>query len=148
MTDMQAAIGVEQLKKLPGFINKRKNTFKALYKGLKVYEDKLMLPLWDKEADPSWFCLPITVRPSAKFRREELTAFLENSGIQTRLIFAGNILRQPAFRNIKCRIAGSLKNTDTVMNDSFFIGVYPGIGPKEINYMIRQFYLFFKGREK
>jgi CDP-6-deoxy-D-xylo-4-hexulose-3-dehydrase len=146
-TDMQAAIGVEQLKKLPGFIDRRKKNFLMLYNGLKAYEHSLILPAWEKEADPAWFCFPITVKSGAGFRREELTLFLEKSGIQTRLIFAGNILRQPAFMNIKHRVAGKLDNTDMVMKNSFFIGVYPGIVAREIGYIIRQFDAFFKERK-
>lgn len=146
-TDMQAAVGVEQLKKLPGFIKKRKDNFLSLYEGLKPYELNLILPERKKLTDPAWFCFPITVRPDAGFERERLTSFLENSGIQTRLIFAGNILRQPAFMNIKHRIFGGLANTDLVMKNSFFIGLYPGIGPQETAYIIRQFGLFFKERK-
>jgi CDP-6-deoxy-D-xylo-4-hexulose-3-dehydrase len=145
MTDMQAAIGTVQLKKLPSFIRKRIKNFSSLYEGLKAYEDKLILPVWEKNSLPSWFCLPLTVRDGAGFKRDNLTGFLENSGIQTRLIFAGNILRQPAFEKIKCRVAGSLENTDIVMNNSFFIGVYPGIGGKEIKYILGCFDKFMKG---
>ncbi len=146
-TDMQAAIGVEQLKKLPGFVAKRKKNFRMLYNGLKAYERYLISPSWEKETDPAWFCFPITVRAGAGFKREELTLFLEKSGIQTRLIFAGNILRQPAFLNIRHRVAGKPDNTDMVMKNSFFIGVYPGIGEKEIGYIIKQFDAFFKERK-
>ncbi len=144
MTDMQAAIGVEQLKKLPNFIQKRKSNFSRLYAGLKVYEDRLVLPSWQKKANPSWFCFPVTVRENAGFKREELTMFLEKSGIQTRLIFAGNILRQPAFLDIKCRISGNLVNTDKIMNNSFFVGVYPGIDKEDIKYVINRFTAFFR----
>ena len=146
MTDLQAAIGVEQLKKLPGFIKKRKQNFLRLYNGLKIYEDDLILPKWSTDSDPSWFCFPLTVRNGVNFKREDLTLFLEKSGIQTRLLFAGNILRQPAFEKIDCRVSGSLKNTDIVMNNSFFIGVYPGIGEEEVSYIIKQFGLFFRSR--
>ncbi len=146
-TDMQAAIGVEQLKKLAGFIDRRKKNFSILYNGLKIHRHSLILPTWEKEADPAWFCFPITVREGAGFKREELTLFLEKSGIQTRLIFAGNILRQPAFMNIRYRVAGKLDNTDMVMKNSFFIGVYPGIGAREIDHIIRQFDTFFKERK-
>ena len=146
-TDMQAAIGVAQLKKLPDFIDRRKDNFAILYNGLKAYGKSLILPTWEKEADPAWFCFPITVREGAGFKREELTLFLEKSGIQTRLIFAGNILRQPAFMNIKHRVVGGLFNTDIVMKNSFFIGVYPGIADKEMNYIIKKFDIFFKERQ-
>jgi CDP-6-deoxy-D-xylo-4-hexulose-3-dehydrase len=148
LTDMQAAVGIEQLKKLPGFIAKRKENFKILRLGLERYKKELILPLWHKEADPSWFCFPITVKKDAGFSRGELISFLEKSRIQTRLIFAGNVLRQPAFCGIKCRVAGSLKNTDTVMNDSFFIGVYPGLGPEDMEYILKRFRVFFKGKKE
>lgn len=144
LTDMQAAVGFEQLKKLPEFIKKRQNNFKALFNGLKKYEDFLILPKWEKGAEPSWFCFPITIREKAGFARQDLISFLEKAGIQTRLIFAGNILRQPAFQDIKCRVAGGLRNTDMIMNNSFFIGIYPKLGPKEMNYILRQFAQFFK----
>lgn len=145
-TDMQAAIGVEQLKKLPGFIARRKKNFLSIYNGLKPYRRGLILPSWEKEADPAWFCFPLTVTEGAGFKREELTLFLEKAGIQTRLIFAGNALRQPAFMNIKRRIVGRLDNTDKIMRDSFFIGVYPGIKERECEYIIKQFNAFFKER--
>lgn len=146
-TDMQAAIGVEQLKKLPRFIERRKNNFSMLYKGLKNHEHSLILPVWEKLADPAWFCFPVTVKENTGFRREELTLFLEKSGIQTRLIFAGNILRQPAFMDIKHRVVGGLGNSDMVMKNSFFIGVYPEMGESDIGYIIKQFNTFFKERK-
>lgn len=148
MTDMQAAIGVEQLKKLSDFIKIRKKNFSKLYAGLKAYEDKLVLPAWQYKAEPSWFCFPVTVRENAGFMREKLTIFLEKARIQTRLIFAGNILRQPAFQDIKFRISGSLKNTDKIMNNSFFVGVYPGLNESDIKYIINQFSVFFESIAK
>ncbi|MCX5695243.1 MAG: lipopolysaccharide biosynthesis protein RfbH [Candidatus Omnitrophica bacterium] len=147
-TDMQAAVGVEQIKKLPGFIRRRKENFLLLYNGLKSHEHSLILPEWEKGADPAWFCFPITVKERASFKREELTAFLEKSGVQTRLIFAGNVLRQPAFMNIKHRVTGGLDNTDIVMKNSFFIGVYPGIERKDTLYIISQFNAFFKEQSR
>lgn len=144
VTDMQAAVGVAQLKKLPGFISKRKENFSILYRGLKEYSKFLILPQWGDKTDPSWFCFPITISEKAGFSREELTAFLEKRGIQTRLIFAGNALRQPAFQSIRYRIVGNLKNTDRVMNKTFFIGIYPALGRKEMRYMLEQFERFFK----
>ena len=144
LTDMQAAIGLAQIKKLTGFISKRKHNFLRLYSGLKKYEKYLMLPEWSSPAQPSWFCFPITVKSSALFSRNQLTSFLESSGIQTRLIFAGNILRQPAFVDIKKRVVGSLKNTDTVMNNSFIIGIYPGLGDCQIDYILKSFDGFFR----
>jgi CDP-4-dehydro-6-deoxyglucose reductase, E1 len=146
VTDMQAAIGVAQLKKLPGFIKRRQDNFVMLYEGLNKFKDYLILPKWDKIAKPSWFCFPITVCKGAGFSRNELTEFLENKKIQTRLIFAGNILRQPGFQNIKRRVVGGLENTDIVMNNSFFVGLYPGLKKKEISYMLKQFENFFASR--
>ncbi|MDD4953900.1 MAG: lipopolysaccharide biosynthesis protein RfbH [Candidatus Omnitrophica bacterium] len=146
LTEMQAAVGLAQLKKLPEFIRKRNNNFRMLYQALESYQDALILPRWEKKAIPSWFAFPITVRPGAGFSRNELTDFLEKAGVQTRLIFAGNVLRQPAFKDIKCRVYAGLSNTDTIMNDSFFIGVYPGIGRAQIKYILKQFKTFFNSR--
>lgn len=143
LTDLQASIGVEQIKKLPVFIEKRRQNFSLLYNGLKKFEDKLILPSWSKLANPSWFCFPLTVREKAGFKRDSLREFLEDSGIQTRLIFAGNILRQPAFNGIERRIRGKLTNTDSVMNNSFFVGVYPGLDKEDLNYIIKKFGQFF-----
>jgi CDP-6-deoxy-D-xylo-4-hexulose-3-dehydrase len=144
LTDMQAAVGAAQMGKLASFIRRRRSNFQALYNGLKPLERFLILPEWKREAEPSWFCLPLTVRPGAGFTREELTAFLERRKIQTRLIFAGNILRQPGFMNIRHRVAGSLENTDMIMENSFFIGVYPGLGKRQIAYIISQFKAFLR----
>jgi CDP-6-deoxy-D-xylo-4-hexulose-3-dehydrase len=143
---MQAAIGVEQLKKLTYFVKKRRDNFNTLYNGLKQYRDALILPEWESHACPSWFCFPMTVSLKARFTRQDLINFLERADIQTRLIFAGNILRQPAFQDIKCRIPGGLKNTDMIMNNSFFIGVYPKLGKKEMGYILRQLKLFLKNK--
>ena len=144
ITDMQAAVGVEQIKKLPKFISRRNKNFKILYEGLKKYDSYLILPEWQKNAEPSWFSFPITVREGNGFSRLDLVYFLEEAKIQTRLIFAGNILKQPAFENIKCRIVGDLDNSDIIMNQSFFIGVYPGLRQPEMSYILKQFGLFFK----
>lgn len=146
LTDLQAAIGVEQIKKLPVFIEKRKRNFSMLYNSLKKFEDKLILPTWSQSADPAWFCFPLTVKEKAGFKRDQLTGFLEKSGIQTRLIFAGNILKQPAFNRIEHRICGKLINTDIIMNNSFFIGIYPGLNKEDMGYIIKKFKQFFMKR--
>ncbi|OGX15630.1 MAG: lipopolysaccharide biosynthesis protein RfbH [Omnitrophica WOR_2 bacterium RBG_13_41_10] len=146
LTDMQAAIGIEQLRKLPFFLRKRKENFNILYKGLRKYEDFLILPKQEQLAQPSWFCFPITVREKVGFRRQDLVSFLEKAKIQTRLIFAGNILRQPAFQDIRCRIVGGLKNSDIIMTNSFFIGIYPKLGHKEMAYILDKFHSFFRLR--
>lgn len=132
VTDMQAAIGCAQLDKLEGFIAKRKQNHAYLLNALNCYKDRLILPRATDFSDPSWFCFVITVRPDAGFTRNELVQYLEANRIETRPLFGGNILRHPAFQNINCRIVGGLENTDLIMENSFFIGVYPGIGQGEL----------------
>ena len=105
--------------------------------------DFLVLPEATKNSDPSWFGFPITINDNAKFSRNDLTGFLEKNKIMTRLIFAGNITKQPAYIDIECRIVGTLENTDLVMNNTFFIGVYPGINDNQINYIAKVFDKFF-----
>lgn len=145
-TDIQAAIGVAQMKKLPQFVEARKRNFKKLYTALKQWEQYLVLPRWEQKADPSWFAFPLTVRGS-EFKRHELIDFLEReSNIETRLLFAGNILRQPGYSDIKHRLGSTLENSDTVMERSFFVGVYPGLTDEMIDYMIDRFSAFFKSK--
>jgi len=143
MTDVQAAIGLAQLEKLPGFIAARRRNFHLLYEGLRPYEEFLLLPAWNDRAEPSWFAFPITVRPSAPFSRRDLVAFLEERNIETRLLFAGNIVRQPGYRNIPHRVVGDLANSDLVLRSTFFIGVYPGLDEGRVNYMLEVFEDFF-----
>ncbi|MGH7144980.1 MAG: lipopolysaccharide biosynthesis protein RfbH [Planctomycetota bacterium] len=145
LTDMQAAVGCAQLKKLPGFIAKRKENFKHLYKMLEPYQDKLILPRATPKSDPSWFCFLVTVRKNAGFSRNDLTGFLEQNKIETRNLFCGNLLRQPAFMDIEHRVVGELTNTDTIMNDTFFIGVYPGLGEAHLAYIGEVFQRFMAG---
>jgi len=142
-TDIQAALGTVQLAKLPGFIEKRKHNFKRLFEGLKRHEDHLILPHWSERADVSWFAFPITVRPEAPFTRQELVRWLEDARIETRLLFAGNIIKQPGYRDMKCRLVGKLENSDLVMRNSFFIGVYPGLDDARIDYVLDKFEEFF-----
>jgi len=144
VTDMQAAIGVAQLDKLEGFIQKRKQNFKKLYKGLKPFEDKIILPKATPNSDPSWFSFLITVRENAGFYRYNLTSFLEENKIETRNLFAGNLTRQPAFQNKPMRKINVLENTDYIMNNTFFIGVYPGIDDAQIKYMLDTITKFFQ----
>ncbi|KKQ33177.1 MAG: Lipopolysaccharide biosynthesis protein rfbH [candidate division TM6 bacterium GW2011_GWF2_37_49] len=125
--DLQCAIGLEQLKKLSMFIEKRKYNFNFLYDFFKNYQDLFILPQSLPLADPCWFAFPLTIKSSAGFTRLELTKYFEENNIETRVLFAGNIIRQPAFMNIKCRISERLDNSDKIMHDSFFIGVYPGL---------------------
>ena len=145
ITDLQAAIGCAQLKKLNNFIERRKKNFKRLLKIFKPYEDRLILPQASPNTEPSWFGFPITVREDAGFTRNELTRFLEYNRIETRNLFSGNLLRHPAFENISCRIVGDLKNTDFVMNNTFFIGVYPGIDNSQLDYIEEIISRFMKG---
>lgn len=144
VTDMQAAIGCAQLEKLPKFVEARKRNFAALKQGLLAYEDRLILPVASEESDPAWFGFPITVRPNAGFGRTDLTRFLEEHKVETRNIFGGNLLRQPAYLNVEHRVHGTLTNTDIVMNDSFFLGCYPGIGEAQIGYITEVFAKFFR----
>lgn len=143
ITDMQAAVGVAQLDKLGGFILKRKENFKKLYNGLKPFEDKITLPQATSNSEPCWFGFPISIREGTGFSRNEITRFLEENGIETRNLFGGNLTRQPAFLDIKMRQINSLVNTDYIMNNTFFVGVYPGIGDDQIDYMIDKFSQFF-----
>lgn len=136
MTEMQAAIGVEQLKKLPFFIEKRKSNFQKWFNGLKKWESVFILPKTIEGADPAWFAFPITVRDNVDFSRTELTNFLSENRIETRNLFAGNLLRQPAYLNIRRRLASNLEVTDYVMANSFFLGTYPGLSDKMIDYTL------------
>jgi CDP-6-deoxy-D-xylo-4-hexulose-3-dehydrase len=138
-TDLQAAIGCAQLDKLDGFVAARRRNFQALHTGLTAYTDRLILPTATPHSDPAWFGFPITVRPGAGFDRTSLTRFLEDRKIETRNLFGGNLLRQPAFQGIEHRVAGGLTGTDLVMNSSCFLGCYPGIGPAQIAYVLEAF---------
>ncbi len=126
-TDMQAALGVSQIAKLPHFIERRKENFRYLHAKLQPFADVLLLPEATPGADPSWFGFPISVREDAPFKRDQLTKALEANKIGTRLIFAGNLLRQPAYEGLHYRVVGEMTNTDFVMNQSFWIGTFPGL---------------------
>lgn len=134
-TDLQAAIGVAQLRKLDFFKVKRKHNFARLFNRLKDHEDILSLPEKTINSDPSWFAFPISVRKEAKINRSEVIKHLEANKIMTRPIFAGNLTKQPAYIPVEKRIASSLEVTDYVMNNSFFIGVFPGINDDMINFI-------------
>jgi CDP-4-dehydro-6-deoxyglucose reductase, E1 len=140
MTDMQAAVGVSQLKKLPEFIAQRRANFRALREGLKDLDEFFILPEATPKSEPSWFGFPIAVRPDAPFNRNQAIAFLESRKIATRLLFGGNLLRQPAYQGIKHRVIGSLENTDFIMNQVFWVGVYPGITGEMLDYMLDAFH--------
>jgi CDP-6-deoxy-D-xylo-4-hexulose-3-dehydrase len=136
-TDMQAALGVSQIEKLPYFIERRKENFKYLKAALKPLEDVLMLPVAGEDSDPSWFGFPIGVRADAGFTRDQMTRALETQKIATRLVFAGNLLRQPAYEGIECRVVGEMVNTDFVMNNAFWIGVYPGLTREMLDFVAK-----------
>jgi CDP-6-deoxy-D-xylo-4-hexulose-3-dehydrase len=136
-TDMQAALGLSQIAKLPHFIERRKENFSYLKELLQPLEAYLTLPVAGENSDPSWFGFPIAVKPDAPFSRNQLTRHLESNKIGTRLIFAGNLLRQPAYEGYEHRVVGDLKNTDFVMNQVFWIGVYPGLTTEMLDYIAR-----------
>ena len=138
VTDMQAAVGVEQLKKFPSFIEKRKANW-AFLKGALSDIEGLILPEAAKNADPSWFGFLLSVKEESGVKRNDLTAFLEKANIQTRLLFSGNLIKHPCFDQIRgtdaYRVVGELKNTDYIMEHSFWIGVYPGMTKEMLQYM-------------
>ena len=148
MTDMQAAIGLAQIDKLETFIKQRKQNFNLLYEGLKKYEHYLILPEATPECDPSWFCFIVSVKTDVPFTRNQLTKYLEDHLIETRNLFSGNLLRHPALANTDYRVIGDLKNTDFIMNNTFFIGVYPGITKHHIQYILETFKVLFDYRKK
>jgi len=134
MTDIQAAIGLEQLKKLDEFCRVRRENFKAWINGFRKHEDYFILPEATEGSDPAWFAFPVTVRKKASFTRTELTNYLSENLIETRNLFGGNLLRQPAYLNIEHRKIGDLKNADRITKDTFFLGTFPGIGSEQIEY--------------
>jgi CDP-6-deoxy-D-xylo-4-hexulose-3-dehydrase len=144
LTDMQAAIGVAQLKKLPKFVAARRHNWQLLRDGLKDFEKFLILPCATANSEPCWFGFVLTVKDDAPFKRGELVQFLESKKIATRHIFGGNLARQPAYQDVTTRSVGELPNSDRVMNNSFVVGVYPGINDDKASYMIDSFKEFFQ----
>ena len=140
-TDLQAAVGCEQLKKINSFIEKRRHNWARLRKALEPLEDKLILPEAADSAEPSWFGFVISARRESGLERNRITGYLENHRIQTRLLFSGNLIRHPCFDQIRdtdrYRVSGDLSRTDYVMNHSFWVGVYPGMTDEMIDYMAR-----------
>ena len=134
-TDMQAALGCSQIDKLPDFIQRRKDNFAYLKQALAPLSEFLQLPVAGENADPSWFGFPIGIKPGAPFTRDQLTAALEAQKIGTRLLFAGNLLRQPAYEGWEYRVVGEMTNTDYVMNNVFWIGVFPGLTPPMLDHI-------------
>ncbi len=135
VTDFQPAIGLSQLKKLPGFIAKRNENFAYLSEKLKSLEKHLLLPHATPGSQPSWFGFPITVKPESTLKRGDLVPLLEKNKIGTRLLFGGNLVRQPAYAEIQKRVVGELMNTDRIMNDTFWVGIYPALGREHMDYI-------------
>lgn len=144
VTDMQAALGCSQLKKLDKFISMRKENYRKLYMKLSEFNDYLILPKNNPNTEPSWFGFPIATKPEKGVDRDHLVEYLNSQKIGTRLLFAGNLLKQPAYLNINHRVVGGLKNSDKVMKYIFWIGVYPGIDDKKIDYIYKTFKDYFK----
>lgn len=147
LTDFQAAIGVAQLKKLPEFIKKRRENFQKLYKELSKHKKYFILPEKQKKADPCWFGFVLVIADNAPFTRLDIVKFLESKKIATRSLFGGNLLKHPAYKNIKKRVIGNLKNSDIIMHNGFWIGVYPGINDEMIKYILTQFQNFISQYE-
>lgn len=150
VTDLQASIGCAQLKKLPAFIKARKQNWQILKKGLLKFKDKFVLPEPMENSDPCWFGFLLTVKENAGFEREEIVSFLEAKGIQTRMLFAGNILKHPCFDEMRktgkgYRIVGALRTTDLIMENTFWVGVYPGITKEAVKYIIERIEEFAGG---
>jgi len=140
-TDLQAAIGVVQADRIPEFVGKRRRNFSKLYHALEPYQDFIVLPRLDPRSEPAWFGFPITVKN--RVSKRVLVQWLESARIETRAVFGGNILRQPGYANIECRIAGELTQSDIIMRDTFFIGVYPGLTDEMMDFMIGRLQSFF-----
>ncbi len=147
VTDMQAAIGLAQLAKLDSFTEARRRNWHLLRDGLAPFEDDLLLPVPTPESEPSWFGFVITVRPEAPFTRDELIRYLEEHKVATRLLFGGNLTRQPAFEEVEYRVVGDLASSDVVMNQSLWIGCYPGLSEPMIAYIVEKFGSFLAGRK-
>jgi len=145
VTDMQAAVGCAQLEKLPGFIEARKHNFKFLYRVFDEHSKYFILPLVERYSDPSWFGFPVMVKNTAPFSRMDIVNYLETHKIATRMLFGGNLLKQPAYKNIKYRLVGNLENTDLVMNNLFWIGVYPGLTKPMLSYIEDVLQNFLRG---
>ena len=144
VTDTQAAIGLSQLAKADTFVEIRRKNHKTLYKLFKRLEEHFILPEATKNSFPSWFGFMLTIRDSKKTNRNELIQFLESNKIGTRLFFGGNIIKQPAYENLEKRVVGSLLNSDKVMNNSFWIGVWPGLNENHLEYIFEKVNEFVK----
>jgi CDP-6-deoxy-D-xylo-4-hexulose-3-dehydrase len=146
VTDMQPAIGIAQLKKLPKFIEIREKNFEFLYKNLKKYENYFIFLKATPDSEPCWFGFPLTIRKNAWFSRSEMVNYLEKNKIATRMLFGGNITKQPYFKDVNYRIFDNLENTDFIMDNTFWIGVYPGLTKQMIDYILIKFKEFLKNK--
>ena len=139
VTDMQAAIGCEQLKKFPSFIKRRQHNWERLHRALECVADRIILPEPAENSNPSWFGFLISVRPECGLKRNEVTGYIESHNIQTRLLFSGNLVKHPCFDQMRgtdaYRIVGNLEVTEYIMHNSFWVGVYPGMTDEMIDYM-------------
>jgi CDP-4-dehydro-6-deoxyglucose reductase, E1 len=143
ITDMQAAVGLAQLERLPGFIASRKANFRYLKERMARLEEFLILPEATPRSDPSWFGFLLTLRDTAGVTREDLLRYLDQYKVGTRLLFAGNLTRQPYFEGRQYRVSGELANTDKIMNDTFWVGVYPGLSEPMLDYIVERLETFF-----
>lgn len=141
VTDLQAAVGCEQLKKFPSFIERRRHNWDRLYKALEKITDKIILPQPAQNSEPSWFGFLISVKPETGLDRNKVTRYIEDHNVQTRLLFSGNLIKHPCFDQIRdtdeYRVYGDLTNTEFIMNNTFWVGVYPGMTDKMIDYMAK-----------
>jgi CDP-6-deoxy-D-xylo-4-hexulose-3-dehydrase len=144
ITDMQAACGLAQLERLDQFVTQRKENFNFLYKNLKSLEEFLILPEPEKNSNPSWFGFPLTLKNNNKCNRNDLIKYLNENKIGTRLLFSGNLIKQPYMRNTNYRVHGELKNTDLIMENTFWIGLYPGLSKEHLEFSSNQIKNFFK----
>jgi CDP-4-dehydro-6-deoxyglucose reductase, E1 len=143
ITDMQAACGLAQLDRLEGFIKKRKENFNFLYKNLKDLEEFLILPEQEKNSEPSWFGFPLSLRKNSKLNRNDLIKYLNDNKIGTRLLFSGNLIKQPYMKDVNFKVQGELKNTDFVMENTFWIGLYPGLYKSHLEYSVSKIKNYF-----
>ena len=144
ITDMQAACGLAQLDRLDGFIKKSKENFNFLYKNLKDLEEFLILPEPEKNSDPSWFGFSLTLKKNSKYNRNDLVKYLNQNKIGTRLLFSGNLTKQPYMKSINFKVFGDLKNTDLIMENTFWIGLYPGLSKEHLDFSTNKIKTFFK----